>query len=53
MSAELLQIINVVANLLFFIGLVACVYILVKNSGRSAKALEDIAKSLHRNTTKK
>ena len=42
MSIEILQLIN----FLLLVGVVVCVYILVRNSGRSAKALEDIAKNV-------
>lgn len=42
MSNEILQIIN----LLLFIGLVVCVYILVSNSIKSVKILKDIEKNL-------
>ncbi len=42
MSNDILQIIN----LLILLGLISAVFVLVRNSGKSAKALEDIAKTL-------
>ena len=40
-------------NFLLLIGLVVCIYSLVRNSGRSAKALENIEKSLRELVEKK
>lgn len=49
MSIEILQLIN----FLLLVGLVMFIYILVKNSARSAKSLEDIAKILREWVEKK
>jgi hypothetical protein len=49
MDNDILQIIN----LLLLIGLVSAIYILVRNSGKSAKALENMAKNLRELVEKK
>lgn len=49
MGNDILQVINI----LLLIGLFYAVFLLVSNSGRSAKALEDIAKNLDKLTEKK